>query len=246
MTDRPERRQGFWLITVATVLVVATGVALGRWQLDRAAQKEALAAQIAERLAAPPVPVAELLAAAGAGDVQVLWHRQVRLEGEWVSAGTRFLDNRQMNGRVGFFVLTPLRLAGGQAVLVQRGWVPRDFQDRNRVPAVETPAGMVTLVGRLAPPPARLYELGEGGSGAIRQNIDLAALAQETALSLLPLSVQQTGDARDGLLRDWPAPDAGVHKHYGYAFQWFGLAALFALLYVWFQFIAPHRRRRRA
>ena len=245
MTDRPERRQGFWLITVAAVLVVSTGIALGRWQLDRAAQKEALAAQLTQRLAAPPVPEADLLAATASGDGQALWHRQVQLQGEWVATGTRFLDNRQMNGRPGFFVLTPLRLAGGQAVLVQRGWVPRDFQDRNRVPAVDTPGGRVALVGRLAPPPARLYELGEGGAGAIRQNIDLAALAQETALPLLPLSVLQTADARDGLLRDWPAPEAGVHKHYGYAFQWFGLAALFAFLYVWFQFIAPHRRRRR-
>jgi surfeit locus 1 family protein len=47
--------------------------------------------------------------------------------------------------------------------------------------------------------------------------------------------------------RDWPAVSSGVDKHYGYAFQWFGLCGLIALLYVWFQivrrFIRPRRER---
>ena len=64
------------------------------------------------------------------------------------------------------------------------------------------------------------------------------------ALAMLPLSALQIGTADDGLLRDWPQPATDVHKHYGYAFQWFGLSALFALLYVWFQIIAPRRRSR--
>ena len=243
MGEATTARRGFWLITAAAVLVVATGIALGRWQLDRAAQKETLAAQMAERLQAPPVQMAELSAA---GDAEALWHRPVVLEGEWVASATLYLDNRQMNARVGLVVLTPLRLANGAVVLVQRGWVARDFQDRSRVPAVPTPSGTVRVVGRLAPPPPRLYELGDAPSGAIRQNVDLAELARETGLPLLPVSVLLTGDATDGLLRDWALPAAGVHKHYGYAFQWFGLSALFAFLYVWFQFIQPRRRRARA
>ena len=43
--------------------------------------------------------------------------------------------------------------------------------------------------------------------------------------------------------RDWPRPALDVHKHYGYAFQWFALAALIAGLYVWFQLIRPRLRR---
>ena len=46
----------------------------------------------------------------------------------------------------------------------------------------------------------------------------------------------------DGLARDWPAPAADVHKHYGYAFQWFSLSALTVILYVWFQVLRPRRR----
>jgi len=162
-----------------------------------------------------------------------------------------FLDNRQMQGRPGFFVLTPLRLHASQrAVLVQRGWAARDFQERTRLPDIATPAGEVLVEGRLAGPPARLYEFqpsGEGqGSSRIRQNLDLAAYGAETGLDLLPLTVMQTGAAGDGLRRDWAPVDSGVGKHYGYAFQWFGLCGLVAILYVWFQFVRrlfpPNRR----
>lgn len=151
-----------------------------------------------------------------------------------------------MAGRSGFIVVTPLRLEGSdRTVLVQRGWVPRDFQDRTRLPALDTPQGMVQVRGRLAPPPSRLFEPGAAAPGPIRQNIELAAYARETGLALLDLSLLQTGDAGDGLLRDWPRFAADVSKHHGYAFQWFGLCALTGLLYVWFQFIAPRRQRHR-
>jgi surfeit locus 1 family protein len=58
--------------------------------------------------------------------------------------------------------------------------------------------------------------------------------------------VQQTGARSEGLLREWPVLGSGVDKHYGYAFQWFALSGLIAILYVWFQivrrFIFPRRR----
>jgi hypothetical protein len=65
-------------------------------------------------------------------------------------------------------------------------------------------------------------------------------------LPLLALSVVQGGGASEGLLRDWPQINAGVQKHYGYAFQWFGLSVLVVLLYVWFQLVRRFYPRRRA
>ena len=94
--------------------------------------------------------------------------------------------------------------------------------------------------------PGRLYEFEAGASGPIRQNLDLDAYARETGLLLRPLTVvQEDGQPPpdDGLLRQWPRPAAGVHKHYGYAFQWFALSALILGLYVWFQLIRPRRAR---
>lgn len=241
MKPMASGRTRLLLISVATALVVAAGVALGLWQLGRAEQKLRLADGIARQGALAPLAVTDLQTE----QPEALWYRTAQLEGEWLPEATVFLDNRQMNGRVGFFVLTPLRLAKGQGtLLVQRGWAPRNFEDRQRVPQVPTVAGIVTLEVRLAPPPPKLYELGPGEGGAIRQNIGLAAYEAEIKTPLLPMSALQTSAANDGLLRDWPQPATNVHKHYGYAFQWFGLSTLFALLYVWFQIIAPRRRAR--
>jgi surfeit locus 1 family protein len=77
----------------------------------------------------------------------------------------------------------------------------------------------------------------------IRQNLDLARFREETGLPLAGLSIQQAGAASDGLARDWPQINAGVDKHYGYAFQWFGLCALMAILYVWFQIVRRPQAR---
>ena len=51
------------------------------------------------------------------------------------------------------------------------------------------------------------------------------------------------GAPSEGLRRAWPAVNVGVDKHYGYAFQWFALAALVAALTLWFQIIRPMYQR---
>ena len=229
-----------WLLLAAALLGAALTARLGFWQLDRAAQKLSLQAAIDDQARRPALGNAEL----GGGQL----HARVTLRGTWVAGRTVWLDNRPMDGRVGFFVVTPLLLAGrGEAVLVQRGWAPRNQADRNQLPPLTTPAGEIEVSGRLAASPSRLYELGEGSAGAIRQNLDPAAFAAESGLKLLPLTVVQTADsaagAEDGLLRHWAAPEFGLHKHYGYAFQWFALCALILVLYVWFQLIRPRLRK---
>jgi surfeit locus 1 family protein len=267
-----RRRPGrFWLITVAAVLTLAATVSLGRWQLSRAAQKEALQASIEAQKVKPPLTQAEFLALAQPSDEL---HRPVRLRGLWLTPQTVYLDNRQMHGVPGFYVLTPFALEGTeQTVMVQRGWVQRNFVDRTKLGAVETPAGIVEVTGLIEPPPSHLLELGTSvpapaapagapataatpeaaapapaveGYSPIRQNLDLEAFRAETKMPLrTDVSLQQTGPASEGLQRDWPAPALGLERHYGYAFQWFGLSALVVILYVWFQFITPFRRARR-
>lgn len=232
-----------WLIAVAALLGIAAALSLGFWQWDRAQQKLALHAAMAQRQALPVIGNAEVLASHNDPDRWL--HRPVEIRGEWLPALTVYLDNRQMNAKPGFYVVTPLRLDGSQAVvLVQRGWVQRDFLQRERLPAVQTPAGTVQLRGRLAPPPARLYAFDKDEAGAIRQNLDLPAFRAETGLPLLQLSVQQTGAASEGLLREWPQAASGADKNYGYAFQWWALAALITILYAWFQLFLPRRQAR--
>jgi surfeit locus 1 family protein len=229
-----------------TVVGVALTARLGIWQLDRAAQKLAAQAAIAAVADLPPFTADDV--ASGKGEAL---NRRVQLQGEWVQGHSVYLDNRPMDGRVGFYVVTPLRLATGQAVLVQRGWAPRDASDRQHLPPVATPPGPVTVSGRWVASPSRLFELGAEAPGPIRQNLDPASFARELGVALLPLTVLQTGEesvagSHDGLQRHWPAPDLGLQKHYGYAFQWFALCALILGLYVWFQFLRPWLARRHA
>jgi surfeit locus 1 family protein len=235
----PRRR--FVLVTFAAIVTAAITARLGFWQLDRAAQKTALQAAIDQRGRLPPIDAAALAPTSEAAAAQ--HHRRVQIAGRWSPAHTVFLDNRQLaSPQPGFFVLTPLLLADGRAVLVQRGWTPRDATDRARVPAVPTPEAELRLDGRIAPPPARTFAFAGEDRGRIRQNLDLDDFARETGLRLLPLMLLQLDNTPDGLQRAWPAPSTGVDRHRGYAFQWFGLAALVATLYVWFQFIHPRRR----
>lgn len=226
---------------IATLAGVALAARLGFWQLDRADQKIALQASLEARSREPALDGPSLARSPRAAEAQ--HHRRVILRGRWLAERTVFLDNRQMDAKVGFFVVTPLALMSGSGVvLVQRGWAARHFTSRTELPAVTTPDGVVAIDGIVAPAPSRLFEFADAASGPIRQNLDIASFARETGLDLLPLSVLQLdapGSTADGLLRHWPAPAADVQKHYGYAFQWFALAAGIASLYVWHRFIRP-------
>lgn len=226
----------FWLLTLFALLGAAATLSLGVWQLSRAAEKLALQAAIERKASLPALDDVALLALSN--PLEQAMHQKILLHGRWLADRTLFLDNRPMSGKTGFYVVTPFALSGSdKVVLVQRGWVQRNFVDRASVPSIETPAGEVDIKGLISPPPSKLYELGGAESGIIRQNLDMAQYRAETGLALLPVSVRQTGDAGDGLERDWPQISLGVSKNYGYAFQWFGLSALIAILYVWFQIV---------
>ncbi|MBL0090254.1 MAG: SURF1 family protein [Ideonella sp.] len=235
------------LVLAVTLLAAAATARLGFWQLDRAAVKQGLQASVAQRAAEPVLPQADLARDEASAELQ--YHRRIHAHGQWLSRHTVYLDNRQMNGHPGFFVLTPLLLAPGDAVLVQRGWVPRDAAHRSHVKTLQDPPGVVSVLARVAAPPSKLFEMHAGDAGVIRQNLDLAAFSREIGVRLRPLSLQQIDgpdSPADGLQRQWFVPAVDVDKHHGYAFQWFALCALILGLYVWFQLIQPRRQSRRA
>lgn len=234
------------LVWFAALAAMALTARLGFWQLDRAAEKRAWQQATERQRALPPLAAGEL--PVRAERVPELVHRAAALRGRWIAERTVFLENRQMNGQPGFYVLTPLQLESGALVLVQRGWWPRDLLDRTRVAAPSPPAGPVEVLGRIAPNPARLTSLGDEMPGALRQNLAIADYTRETGLALLPLLVVQEDPpppapkVADGLKREWPQPASGIAKHHGYAAQWFGLSALVAGLTLWFQVLRPRRR----
>lgn len=205
-------RPRWWGFGLAT-LGCATGIALGTWQWERAAERRAaLESRAKSRLA---------------------------LRGEFLPQYTVLLDFRMHRGRPGFHVAQALRLAGGRGhALVLRGWVAADAR-RERLPAIVTPAGEQAIEGvaleRLAQylePAGAAAECRPGGAApCVWQNLTLERFAGWSGLALEPRLVEQTSEIADGLARDWERPEAGYRKNEMYALQWYSLAALSVALF---------------
>ena len=217
---------------IATVLLVGLGVALGQWQDRRAAEKIALQHAISTRAAG-----AALVIGAAPLDADAVALRPVTVRGEFLRDWPLFLDNRPQNGKAGFYLLMPLRIAGsGMHVLVARGWLPRYTAEHSRLPAFDTPSGEVTITGLAKAGMGKVMQLGEPAPvrpNAILQNVTPQQFAQASKLAVQPFFIEQGGPpASEQLVRDWPAPALGVEKHQGYAFQWYALAVMALLFFV--------------
>ena len=218
---------------VATVLLVALGVSLGQWQDRRAAQKIALQAKLAERAVQAPLVLGPQLLSKD--EVEF---RPVSVAGEFVQDWPLFLDNRPQQGKVGFVLLMPFKIAGSTThVLVARGWLPRYNGEHDRLPEFSTPQGTVIVTGIAKAGMAKVMQLGDPAAvkpRAILQNLTPDQFADATKLTVQPFFIEQTGPpvAGDNFVRDWPAPALGVEKHQGYAFQWYALAAMALIFFV--------------
>jgi surfeit locus 1 family protein len=238
----PRGRRSRLVWFVVALACSALTARFGVWQLDRAHQKLAAAALVAERSQLPPLDESAIARDDEAAKAQV--ERRIELHGRWVQEHTVFLANRTMDGLPGFFVVTPLRLATGDAILVQRGWVPLDQGDPSHAPKVATPGDEARISGHLAPWPSHWFELGRPMPGPIRQNLDRAAFAAEAGIALRPVTAIEDAtslNAADGLGRRWTPPAVNVGVNYGYAVQWFAMSIGFLVLYAWLAFFR-HRQ----
>lgn len=228
------------LTVIASLALIALLARLGVWQLHRAHYKQALAASIASRERLSPLR----LGAQGVDFAENEW-RPVQARGAWAGAMTVYLQNRQHAGVSGFWVFTPLRLAGSDTyVMVQRGWAGPDPHAPMLVPPIPTPSGDVDVRGRIAPAPSQWFSFAKDPPGAmVRQNVQLPQFAAFHHIRLLPYVIQQLGPDSEGLVRAWPAPDLGMQTNYGYAFQWFAMSATCMGLLVYFTTRTLRRRR---
>lgn len=224
---RPSLRLG-----AAALAGIALTVSLGNWQTRRAEEKLALGRELDDAsrhtvLNLPSRPVAE----------RNYEFRRISARGEYAPKYTVLLDNKVLHGIVGYQVLTPLRIAGGDTyVLVNRGWVAAGAR-REDLPQFPTPGGMQTVEGVALVPNPYIFELGTKTiEGSVWQNLVLARYAKWSGLKLQPVVLQQTSSAADGLARVWKRPDTGVNRHRGYAFQWYALATTILIAYVAFSF----------
>ncbi|MDX1373997.1 MAG: SURF1 family protein [Burkholderiales bacterium] len=228
LSIRGRRFRPHWGWLAVALAGVAACVALGNWQLGRAASRRALAAAHEAALQAPPVALP-----ARPIDASAYALRRVAVHGSFVASHTVYLDNRVRHGRVGYEIVTPLRQSGSALhVAVLRGWVPGTGR-RSELPRVRTPAGEQRIEGvALAGIPQRL-ELGRSQpEGRVWQNLTLERLSAATGLAFQPVLLEQRSELGDGLARDWPRRGAGAEKNENYALQWYSLAMLCVVLWV--------------
>jgi len=216
--------------TIATAMAVVLFVTAGVWQQARMRQKEGLGAQLdaAARNAAVPLPDAQ--------DWTAWRFRPVIVVGTFDASRQILIDNKVHAGRAGFDVVTPVAMADGRSVLVDRGWIAAG-ESRAQLPVIAPPTGMVEVHGRVNLPTANYVELARDTvSGPVWQNLDVKRYAQSTGLAVLPIVIEQTAPIgpNDALVRDWPAPDLGADRHRIYMVQWFLFAALAAGLWAYF------------
>ena len=191
-----------WALALSAA-ACAAGIALGNWQLERAAQKRSAATSV----------------------------EQLALRGELEPKYTVLLDNKIHRGAPGYHVVQPLGLAGGKHVLVNRGWVPAGAT-RDRLPEIPTPAGEVALSGARLQHFAQAYAPDATKPlGKVWQNVTLEHFSAWSGLALEPYVIEQHSALDDGLVRDWPQAESGAMKNESYALQWYSLAALAVVLF---------------
>jgi surfeit locus 1 family protein len=123
-------------------------------------------------------------------------------------------------------------------VLVDRGFAPAGAS-RAELPQAPPAAGVVTVQGRIAVPPARFFDVGDASpQGKVWPHLDPRRFGELTGVDVMPIVIEATrptgGDA--DLDRGWPPPETGSERNLGYMVQWYTFAALAAGLWLWFTF----------
>ena len=206
--------------SLLVLVVAATCVRLGFWQLHRLAERRARNALVATRMAATPV----LLERFG-DDTVGLTFRRAAARGRFDNERTIVWAGRSFLGDPGVYVLTPLIFPDGGALLVNRGWLPSpDAATVDLAPY--RVGGTMDVRGILVPfPPARPDA--DTLRRRVRYHLDRAGVAASMPYALEPLMLQLTpGSPAQARPRPIPAPALDEGPHLSYAVQWFSFALI--------------------
>jgi len=246
--DRPRaaRLKSLVVPGLAALAALAILLTLGTWQLTRLSWKTGLIAQVEERSRATPVPLPGREAWTSMSTERDEY-RRVTMTGRFrheaeaylfhVAGDSRQADRNRPTGQ-GYFVLTPLVLADGSSVIVNRGFVPTDRRD----PASRRDglaARLVTVTGLVRFPEARgTFSAADDTTRRIFYTRDLPAIVRAQGLdaaSTAPFSVDADATPVAG---GWPVGGetrlSFTNRHLEYAVTWYGLALTLVGVFVVF------------
>lgn len=218
-------------MTIATLIVMALCIKLGLWQYHKAEAKESLQKMLEKGMTIAPVDLP-----AAIDDVEKWRYRRVKFAGTYESRFQILLDNQVEDSVAGFNVLTPIKLENSnQFVLVNRGWI--DGRLDRKLPVVEVPLGRQEIVGDIMIPLAKVFTFDapqqSGNWQQLWQNMDMQRYQKAISADLKPYVVRLDAHSKaGGFSRHWPAPGNRASMHLGYAYQWFGFACTFFVIYL--------------
>ncbi len=215
--------------TIATAIMLPILIGLGAWQVERLHWKEALLAEIATHLAAPPIGYEQAIALGPAAQ-----YRRVALAGSFDNTKESYVFTTGEGGAPVYHVVTPFRLSSGQSLMVDRGYVPKELlapasREAGELSGVVHTTGVwrsPDAPGMFTPPPDRNHR--------IWYSRNVTDMAKQAGVSLAaPVIVEADASANPG---GWPKGGQTVidipNNHLEYALTWFGLAAVLAGVYL--------------
>ncbi|HEX8990783.1 MAG TPA: SURF1 family protein [Anaerolineales bacterium] len=231
-------RREWILFTLLVLAGAAVCIALGIWQLNRLRQRRASNAQVSTIQAMAPL---ELPAEAGSNDLTTMQYRRVNATGMFDGAHQVAILNHYNEGEYGYHLMTPLVMSGGDAILVDRGWIP---PETNSSPAswhqydVTSAVAVHGIIQLSAPAPvfgaATDPTLMPGQTGLDRWiHVNIPRLAQQVPYPLLPVYIEPdpVPGATTPPIPSQDQPDLSDGPHLGYAVQWFGFATIMLVGY---------------
>ncbi len=228
MNTRTKKPLPSWLPLLVGALLIALFASLGAWQISRGFEKRASQAAFRD----------ETGFAAWQDGMDIRPYQRLKATGRYDGDRQILLENIIVSSRYGYYVLTPLLSEAGEPpLLVNRGWIEKT-SDAVNLEALDVSEDRVTVRGRAGSLPRAGMKMGDAispGSGWPKRAVypDYkeveAALEYEVQDFVLLMDPEEAG----GFYRHWVPTEFGPGKHFGYALQWFAMAAVLSGLLVW-------------
>jgi surfeit locus 1 family protein len=234
LNEKSKNKLPSWLPLLVGALFVALLASLGGWQINRGLDKRAEQSLFRD----------DTGHTAWRDGMDVRQFQRLEATGFYDGDRQVLLDNIIANGRRGYYVITPLAGPDGEPLLlVNRGWIEKtgNFVDAAQL---QVPAGQVTVRGRAGALPRAGMKMGAGfepGQGWPKVAVYPSGeeVAAELDRDVQDVVLLMDPDESDGFLREWAPREIGPGRHFGYALQWFAMAAVLSALLIW-----NHRKRR--
>jgi surfeit locus 1 family protein len=217
-----------WLPLLVGTLLVAQFAGLGAWQISRGFEKRASQAAFRD----------ETGFTTWRDGMEIRPYQRLKATGHYDNERQLLLENIIVNSRYGYYVITPLLGQKDEPVLlINRGWIEKTG-DKVDNSVLALPTGSVTVRGRAGSLPRAGYKMGEAVNpspawpkSAVYPSHEevAAALGQDVQPFVLLMDSEEAG----GFYRHWVPSEFGPGKHFGYALQWFAMAAVLSGLLVW-------------